>query len=109
MNISGLTSSFGFPERKSVRIIVCFLSIIVVLSSVILVNGCSQPQESSIEPAEPKFVPPHVPHSVEGRSDCRVCHDIQVVLEGVPKLPEDHGERPSDVCLTCHEPLKPGN
>lgn len=60
-----------------------------------------------IEPPSPSLpvatiAPPAVPHSIEGRAECRVCHEAG--LGGAPQFPASHAERPSDVCLTCHVP-----
>ncbi|MBI2849845.1 MAG: c-type cytochrome [Chloroflexi bacterium] len=58
-----------------------------------------------VEPPNPplpvaKIVPPAIPHTLEGRADCRLCHDSG--LGGAPRFPADHSERPSDVCVVCH-------
>jgi len=60
---------------------------------------------SLIEPPVPSLpvatiVPPFIPHSLEGRADCRVCHATGIA--GAPQFPADHSQRPSDVCQTCH-------
>jgi mono/diheme cytochrome c family protein len=44
-------------------------------------------------------MPPQVPHTLEGRSDCLLCHD----LGGLKPFPEDHAQRTSDICLICHK------
>ena len=48
----------------------------------------------------PTIVPPVVPHSLDGRGDCRLCHATGVA--GAPQFPADHSRRPSDVCISCH-------
>lgn len=45
------------------------------------------------------LVIPQIPHSTEGRSDCRSCHGI----EGIKVFPEYHVHRPNDVCQACHK------
>jgi len=40
--------------------------------------------------------PPAIPHSLEGRSDCLMCHGK------VAPLPQSHAGRASDTCLNCH-------
>ena len=60
-----------------------------------------------IEPANApipvaSIAPPNIPHRLEGRSDCRICHATGVA--GAPQFPADHHSRPSDVCLDCHRP-----
>ncbi|MGB8643831.1 MAG: cytochrome c3 family protein [Anaerolineae bacterium] len=46
--------------------------------------------------------PPPIPHSLEGRSDCVVCHGTGAA--GAPKFPPDHEGRTSAMCLGCHQP-----
>ncbi|MFC2030764.1 cytochrome c3 family protein [Chloroflexota bacterium] len=41
---------------------------------------------------------PPVPHPVEGREDCLVCHDTGAVKP----FPEDHQDRDNDSCTMCH-------
>ena len=52
------------------------------------------------EPPVATIVPTAIPHSLEGRSDCRVCHEKGI--GGAPQFPADHSRRPSDVCISCH-------
>lgn len=42
---------------------------------------------------------PAVPHPLEGREDCLVCHDIGQVSP----FPEDHAGRANDSCTMCHQ------
>lgn len=42
---------------------------------------------------------PLVPHTLEDRSDCSLCHGIETDLQ----FPENHSERSNDICLICHE------
>ena len=46
--------------------------------------------------------PPPIPHSLEGRQDCVVCHATGVA--GAPKYPADHTGRTSAMCPACHQP-----
>lgn len=46
--------------------------------------------------------PPPIPHSLEGLSDCLMCHN----LEGIRPFPEDHGGRTNETCLACHKAKK---
>jgi len=52
--------------------------------------------------------PPPIPHSLEGRQDCVVCHVTGG--GGAPKYPADHTGRTSAMCPACHQPApaKPG-
>jgi hypothetical protein len=45
--------------------------------------------------------PPAVPHELEGRDECGMCHSSG--MEGMPQSPADHEGRPNDSCLLCHE------
>jgi hypothetical protein len=38
-----------------------------------------------------------VPHGLEGRDDCLMCH-----AGGTYAVPTDHDGRTSDTCLNCH-------
>ncbi|MFH1141954.1 MAG: hypothetical protein V1724_09930 [Chloroflexota bacterium] len=42
--------------------------------------------------------PPGVPHPLEGRNDCLLCH-------ATVSLPADHKARQVDTCTICHKPL----
>ena len=53
------------------------------------------------------IVVPLIPHPLEGRADCRLCHEAGI--GGAPQFPVDHTRRPSDVCLTCHVPASLNN
>lgn len=44
--------------------------------------------------------PPAVPHEVEGREDCLVCHKLGTA--DAPRVPENHNGLASDICQTCH-------
>jgi hypothetical protein len=47
--------------------------------------------------------PPAVKHDLAGRDQCLMCHTAGV-MEPVPDVPADHGERPNDTCVWCHAP-----
>jgi nitrate/TMAO reductase-like tetraheme cytochrome c subunit len=55
--------------------------------------------EETAEPAEAEG-PTSIPHELEGRDDCLLCHD----LGGVKPFPDDHEGRTSDMCQACHKP-----
>lgn len=44
-------------------------------------------------------VPPQIPHPLEGRDDCLLCHEAG----GLKPFPENHAGRTSDICLSCHK------
>lgn len=45
---------------------------------------------------------PQIPHELEGRADCAMCHTTG--MESIPQVPEDHEGRPSESCRMCHLP-----
>jgi nitrate/TMAO reductase-like tetraheme cytochrome c subunit len=47
--------------------------------------------------------PAPIPHTLEGRDNCLVCHD----LGGLKPFPADHAGRSTDTCTTCHQPAAP--
>ena len=51
------------------------------------------------QPDQPDDVRP-VPHTLEGRDDCLLCHDTG----GVEPFPDDHVGRTVDMCQECHVP-----
>ena len=56
------------------------------------------PTASSGETAGP-VGPPNVPHTLEGRSECTLCHGEG----GLKPFPADHAGRTGDICLACHK------
>jgi len=63
-------------------------------------------QEALIAPSgspTPEAVtgPAPIPHPLEGREDCLICH---AVGSGVKPAPPDHEGRTSDLCQACHKP-----
>ncbi len=55
----------------------------------------SAPQASTTPPPPP--TPALIPHSLEGRDDCLMCH-----AGGKYAVPDDHAGRGSDTCVNCH-------
>jgi nitrate/TMAO reductase-like tetraheme cytochrome c subunit len=43
--------------------------------------------------------PPSIPHTLEGRDDCLLCHN----LDGVKPFPADHERRTPVMCPACHQ------
>lgn len=60
---------------------------------------------ATAQPTEPPAAggPPAIPHPVEGREDCVICHGEN----GVKPFPADHAGRTSDTCQMCHQPGQP--
>ncbi|MDP2730400.1 MAG: c-type cytochrome [Dehalococcoidales bacterium] len=89
---------------KSVWYIVGGL-LLIGLSS--LAISCGMIEPPSPPPPTATIVVPQIPHSTEGRDDCRACHAQGI--GGAPQFPvETHSERPSDVCHACHQPAVAG-
>jgi hypothetical protein len=53
----------------------------------------------------PASGPSPIPHSLEGRDDCLLCHN----LDGVNPFPADHEGRTSETCQACHRPRAEGS
>jgi hypothetical protein len=65
------------------------------------------PEPVTTEPttAEPESSgPPAVPHPLEGREDCMMCH----AAGGMMPVPADHSGRTNDTCTMCHTAPAPG-
>jgi cytochrome c553 len=69
-----------------------------------LCQTCHQATERATplaeETREAGTMPSQVPHPVEGREDCRLCHETGV--GGATPFPPDHADRSNEVCLVCH-------
>ncbi|MFQ6057299.1 MAG: cytochrome c3 family protein [Anaerolineae bacterium] len=62
---------------------------------------CHQPIATA-QPTAAQAGPPTIPHSLEGRDNCRMCHETGV--GGAPQFPADHADRTNDTCQGCHQP-----
>lgn len=51
--------------------------------------------------------PTPIPHKMEGRSGCLMCHLSETVKE-VPQVPATHAGRTEEYCTLCHAPAKKG-
>ena len=60
------------------------------------------PATSTPEPATSTGGLPVIPHTLEGRDDCLVCHGESAFKP----FPADHAGRTKDTCTTCHQPAK---
>lgn len=47
-------------------------------------------------------VPASIPHTLEGRTDCLLCH--QTGIGDAEPIPADHAGRTSADCTLCHKP-----
>jgi len=52
-----------------------------------------------------KTAPPAIPHELEGRSNCLMCHKPGA-MKNVPDVPESHAGRTIEMCQVCHHPAK---
>lgn len=59
-------------------------------------EGTATPPTPSPTATTAPGVPPSVPHSLEGRSECLLCH--------ASNIPADHVGRSSEICTSCHKP-----
>ena len=57
---------------------------------------------TSVPAAAQQKTPPPIPHSLDGRADCTICHATGV--GGAPKFPADHTGRTNQMCAACHQP-----
>lgn len=53
-----------------------------------------------LAPAIAAAAPPAIPHEVEGRQDCLVCHKLGTA--DAPRIPDNHNGLVGDICQTCH-------
>jgi mono/diheme cytochrome c family protein len=69
-----------------------------------LCQTCHQAAAPAVPPPEETreagVMPPQVPHSIEEREDCRLCHETGT--GGATQFPADHIDRSNEVCLVCH-------
>ena len=63
------------------------------------------PEPTATTAAQESTGIPGVPHPLEGRDDCVLCHGEN----GVKPFPADHTGRTSDMCLQCHLPVASGD
>jgi hypothetical protein len=68
--------------------------------------GVASPTPTAIATATPTVAapaaPPAVPHPLEGRGQCLLCH--QAGIAGAKKVPDDHAGRSNETCTLCHQP-----
>jgi cytochrome c553 len=53
-----------------------------------------------LAPAIAASAPPAIPHEVEGREDCLVCHKLGTA--DAPRIPDNHDSLTGNICQTCH-------
>lgn len=64
-------------------------------------HAVSEPEETP----RAETIGPEVPHPVENRADCRLCHETGV--GEAPQFPADHTDRANEVCRVCHAVVVP--
>lgn len=57
---------------------------------------------SSDSPMQSGTAPPAIPHDLEGKDNCAMCHAEGVM--GAAKMPENHGDDVAGKCAVCHMP-----
>ena len=60
-------------------------------------------EDAEMQTAEPTAIP----HELEGRSNCVMCH-APGAMEPVPDMPASHEGRENEHCGICHEPAEGG-
>ncbi|MDP2719731.1 MAG: hypothetical protein U1D67_01185 [Dehalococcoidia bacterium] len=50
--------------------------------------------------AAPAGGPPKIPHTLEGRDNCLMCHQAG----GLKPFPANHAGRTNEMCRACHQP-----
>lgn len=87
--------------RKSVSCQICHqpaeVKIAVPVASAPVTLSPEPEPEKNPETAETGDGPARIPHDLEGREDCLMCHSA-----GDLAVPEDHSGRTSDTCTGCH-------
>jgi nitrate/TMAO reductase-like tetraheme cytochrome c subunit len=65
-------------------------------------TGATPEASATAQPSEEPAAggPPAIPHPLEGREGCVLCHGES----GVKPFPADHTGRTNDVCQMCHKP-----
>ena len=51
--------------------------------------------------------PPVIPHKLEGRDKCLMCH-LSETMKEVPQVPASHAGRTESFCSLCHTPAERG-
>ncbi|MEK7353056.1 MAG: cytochrome c [Chloroflexota bacterium] len=77
-----------------------YFGAVMILGLAALSVSCALIEPPVPPPPVATIIPPAIPHSLEGRADCRLCHEKGI--GGAPQFPGDHSRRPSDVCVSCH-------
>ena len=57
---------------------------------------------SADSPLQSGTAPPAIPHDLEGKDNCAMCHAEGVM--GATKMPESHGDGVAGQCVACHQP-----
>ncbi|MEK7777158.1 MAG: hypothetical protein AAB303_00845, partial [Chloroflexota bacterium] len=63
----------------------------------------STPTSGTGQPPATGIVPPAIPHTLLGRSQCTTCHGSGI--SEIPLMPSSHAGRSSERCSFCHKPL----
>ena len=75
-------------------------SVLAVLAGTLLIIVLLFAACGGQAPAPAPAGPSSIPHTLEGRNDCLMCHGEN----GVVPFPADHAGRTSDTCTACHQP-----
>lgn len=87
------------------RIRLLFVAVCVALWPILGATGAlAQEKEQKEEKQENQawVKPPVIPHQVEKRETCLMCHAASGGMANVPSVPANHEGRTNDMCLWCH-------
>jgi hypothetical protein len=81
------------------RLLLCSIVSLLTFGAATVYGQDEQPADTA-EKATATAKLKAVPHDLEGRSECLMCHSG--AMEGVAGVPEDHAGRGNETCLWCH-------
>lgn len=97
----GLDGAEPFPADHEERAVdTCLACHPIAVSAETEQPGPEAPQAKDEDTGEEAEGPPLIPHTLEGRDDCLLCHG----LDGMKPFPADHEGRTSVMCQACHKP-----
>ncbi len=80
------------------------VAMLIIVPLLVACGGTTPAPTPTPPPPTPTPTPPPtggptaIPHTLEGRDDCLICHS-----SGDLAVPADHAGRTNDTCATCHK------